>query len=140
MAHNEKPQPNAPQNAWYTLHFEHFAEKNPSERQEYDLLVNTYPRDPLYKAADEFARTIHGAFDKLEDEVGEMGSRIRALYIVYGEEEVFVTAKQIVTHLRELNCVTPLRATKPDLLRLGTNRIRVEFEDFRGGNALARGF
>jgi len=131
--------PNAPQNAWFTLQIEHLTAKNPPERQEYDVLINVYPRDPLYKAADEFAKTIHGVFDKLDDPDGEFGYRIRALFIVYGREEVFVTVDQIVTHLRELNWATPRAATKPNLLRLGTNRIRVEFED-GDPSAYGRGF
>lgn len=132
MAYQEQSLPNPPQNAWFTLQMEHFTEKKPSERQECDVLINTYPRDPLYKAAAEFTRTIHGVFDKLDDPEGELGYRIRALFIVYGEEELFVTVNQIVTHLRELSRLTPRAATKPNLLRLGTNRIRVEFEDSEG--------
>lgn len=128
MAHKEKPPSNAPQNAWFTLQVEHIEEKQPSERQECDVLINVYPCDPLYKAAEEFTRTIHGVFDKLDDPYGEFGYRIKALSIMCGEEELSVTVNQIVTHLRELSCV-PLSAAKPNLLRLGTNRIRVKFEE-----------
>jgi hypothetical protein len=138
MAHKEKP-PYAPQNAWLTLQVEHFTERNPSERQEYDVLINIYPRDPLYKAAVEFTRTIHGVFDKLDDTLGGFGFRIIALFIVYDKEEVFVTVDQIVTHLRELNYATLRAATKPDLLKLGTNRIRVEFE-YGDGDGHGSGF
>lgn len=113
-------------NAWFILHFEETG-NSPTVRQQCNVLVNTYPSLPIEEAEDTFTRTVHEAFNKLGDIHSGDSYNIKAMFIIGRDgRELAANPIQIMAFLREVPS-RALETTKPDLLGLGTNRVRVEF-------------
>lgn len=141
MASSETSGKTTAENAWFILHFE---TTDQAVRQQCNVLVNTFPSLPIKEALVPFTTTIHEAFNKLGDLYSGGGWTIRTLYIIGRDGKQLATnPTQIMDFLRDLPS-TALETTKPDLLGLGTNRVRVEFGDiditpWRGLGRLGRG-
>ena len=125
MGSQETPgQATANLNAWFILHFE---TTDQAVRRQCNVLVNSYPSLPIEEAEKTFSRTLYEGFNKLGDLQSGDGYNIKALFIIdRNGRELATSPMQITAFLRELPS-TALETTKPDLLELGTNRVRVEF-------------
>ncbi|KAA8895131.1 hypothetical protein FN846DRAFT_971114 [Sphaerosporella brunnea] len=115
---------NKPAHGW---HIVQFIENSKIKQQTTDILLTSDSSKSIEAECQDFQAILHRSFDYLGDINNGDFFRIKHLFVVDASgQELEITSKALVTYLRGLP--HSLIAQKPDLLGLGTNKIRVEFE------------